>query len=844
MARKFIFLSALVAAILALGAPAWAAPVGMDGTYRMGVDKRAAARDTLAHREAVRRAPARPPVRADVLGNTQSFFAYNFSTGQYFTVPATLRKVGGHCYVYVENAQWNANVSQNDVEKIASEFDGRIYPTTTAHFGSEWNPGIDGDTRITILVMDIRDNYLTASTYFTGYYSFLDEMPDIAAQQPPHRGRSNEREMFYMDCFPARAASDAFIQTIAHEFQHMIHWHQNPNEEEWVDEGCSDLSTYLNGFGVNADHFDAFYRNPLKPLLPFDGTLESYGVAFSFIYYLFDKYGGTTDIERKNFVRKLVASGTSGRDSIYVALSHAGFPDVTFNDVYKDFCTMLYLDMKGVPKFSVSAFDFSVEPTFTHSGYPVRDRSWQVEPWSRQYVLFENGSGEARVLKFLGADTGHFAVRLVQFNKDGTIATNDLNLNADADTFFDLYNLGRTYTRCMMIVMYLGDAGPNAFRYNVGYAGPTSAIYPNPIFVDSVNVTVKSFIPPQVTVRRLGGVEDKVKMKMLAKGLWTGNWYVPQSGVFDVEVYGEDEEGLSGTILSQFEVRKLRRQILNMIAYDGRSGRVNLALGRGSAAEGTLYVQDPPATLAGRVEAAGLEYVAGVDLSFAGSGAPADATIGFPAPQGARAGIVALEGERLRYVGSAREGEELVGDLAGFTPHAVAIDRVPPEILAARREGRLLLLELSDAGFGIDPARVNVRADGIERAARQLSATTFAVDDDAREGPVEIECADRAGNVATRTLAPARAAAFSDAQVAPNPATTAMRVEFGRPGDYAVRIFDAGGRAVRTAQASGAAWVWDLSNEAGRAVGNGVYLLEIRDRASGATERRKAAVLR
>ena len=56
--------------------------------------------------------------------------------------------------------------------------------------------------------------------------------------------------MFYIsaDSGNAKPNSTFYDGTLAHEFQHMIHWANDRNEDSWVNEGMSELASYLNGF--------------------------------------------------------------------------------------------------------------------------------------------------------------------------------------------------------------------------------------------------------------------------------------------------------------------------------------------------------------------------------------------------------------------------------------------------------------------------------------------------------------------------------------------------------------------------------------------------------------------
>lgn len=67
--------------------------------------------------------------------------------------------------------------------------------------------------------------------------------------------------MFYINIDNNRPGNDFYDGTLAHEFQHMIHWYNDRNEETWVNEGLAELAALLNGFDPGGADL-AFTANP------------------------------------------------------------------------------------------------------------------------------------------------------------------------------------------------------------------------------------------------------------------------------------------------------------------------------------------------------------------------------------------------------------------------------------------------------------------------------------------------------------------------------------------------------------------------------------------------------
>src|SRR3989344_2203815 len=92
-----------------------------------------------------------------VEGISQPFFIssdYEFSGRN--KINATLRMAGEKAQYFVEDDYWNNRSSLErqeilqQVNRLADEFDGRIYPVETGFWGQELNPGIDQDPKIII----------------------------------------------------------------------------------------------------------------------------------------------------------------------------------------------------------------------------------------------------------------------------------------------------------------------------------------------------------------------------------------------------------------------------------------------------------------------------------------------------------------------------------------------------------------------------------------------------------------------------------------------------------------------------------------------------------------------
>lgn len=213
------------------------------------------------------------------VGAQKSFWATNTDTNDNFKVDATLRYVGENIYFWIENS---VRYNQSDLVSLAETFDKEIIPTDREFFGQEWNPGVDGDPRFYILYAG------NLGVNLAGYYSSADEL------HPDAHPYSNAHEMFLISSDNVDLGDSYIYGTMAHEFQHMIHWYQDKNEETWVNEGFSMLAEHVNNY--DAGGFDWSYMDdPDMQLNDWGGNVGDnsphYGASYLFMVYFLDRFG-------------------------------------------------------------------------------------------------------------------------------------------------------------------------------------------------------------------------------------------------------------------------------------------------------------------------------------------------------------------------------------------------------------------------------------------------------------------------------------------------------------------------------------------------------------------------
>lgn len=235
-------------------------------------------------------------------GDVETFHVHDIPNDRYLNVQARLEIVAEHAYLWVQEGQ---PVDRQGLEAGARAFDAEIYPKVRAVFGSEWTPGVDNDPRVHIL-------HTEPIAGIAGFYSSADE--STTAVDP----NSNAREMFYVNMQTYAPGSPDYLQLLAHEFQHMIHWHEDLGEPVWVNEGLSEVAPYIAGYG--RQNGAAYLADTDVSLLNWEAASGNngphYGASFLFFDWLRGLYGDA-------FLTDLVKAQGNGANGVDEALGKA-----------------------------------------------------------------------------------------------------------------------------------------------------------------------------------------------------------------------------------------------------------------------------------------------------------------------------------------------------------------------------------------------------------------------------------------------------------------------------------------------------------------------------------------
>ena len=312
------------------------------------------------------RAAQAPGAATDsVVGDTKDWLATDDTKGDYLK-SYTLRAIGDHIQVWVAESTafpegdcrtdlGLTDITDAQVDNFVTEFDTNIYPKESASFSvppsrdgaNALLTGPDDETDyyqvsddqaddIVVLVDNVRDaNYYDpgtpdGQTYIAGFFSSLyNEYTDrnvmtIDAFDWLHRTGANPPDdtddPAYLTCAQSTGSNRAYgganarlyEGTFAHEYQHLLEYYVDSDEDTWVNEGLSDYAQTLVGYVdtnllptvKEADSHIACFQGYLGE--SFGGAENSltrwedqggpevlcdYGAAYSIMMYLQSHYG-------------------------------------------------------------------------------------------------------------------------------------------------------------------------------------------------------------------------------------------------------------------------------------------------------------------------------------------------------------------------------------------------------------------------------------------------------------------------------------------------------------------------------------------------------------------------
>ncbi len=470
-------------------APASETPTIVDGTHFPALED--------INSRLLKGLPAPEPPQLDAvaatpaIGTNVKFWSWDFAVGVFYPVSATLQAIGQNVELYVDI---NNPIAANTIADIVSTADRAVEREHLA-FGTEPNPGIDGNPRVTILILEIRDGqyYGAGAAMVGGYFWYLNQYTQSTIDRwyPGAGLKSNAREMVFVDAVAVMPGTRQFYQVLTHEFQHMIHWNYDPEEEGWLNEGSSNLAAQLTGHGLPEYHVQSFLDRPNKTLIrSSDDAMADYGGYGLFSLYLWENYGADA------FTRELVRSTARGTASIDGVLARRGYGD-RFPQALSHWAVANYLDDLAV--YGYRSIDFLPRGGDSAAGFarPIARVAPSVYPnavsttvaaWGADYLAFGGfGQGDLALTLTAGINA-NFTVNIITSTSNsfvsGTNVLREVTLRAGTSTTVRLQGAGAAFSNVLVVPVHVSqivDRGSFGIEANViGRPAATATLTPTP----------------------------------------------------------------------------------------------------------------------------------------------------------------------------------------------------------------------------------------------------------------------------------------------------------------------------------------------------------------------------
>ncbi|MFC1554572.1 FlgD immunoglobulin-like domain containing protein, partial [candidate division KSB1 bacterium] len=358
------------------------------------------------------------------VGDSLQFWAYNVKDDIFEKVWTQLQAIGTEVYIWVEIDQIN-NGTVNDSYVISlldalenSTPQGSYDPSKgiikieNEIFGFE--PNIDGDGFTDVVLLDIQDYFemQTNPNYISGFFHPNDQT---------NSNFSNEKDIIYLDTYPG-VQQNSLLLTAAHEYQHLIHYTYDPDEENLINEGASQLAQPLTG--QDWDDPSDFFSNTDRGLFYWGeitdpNILADYYKAQMWMTYLWDQFG-------KDFMTSLIQDPQTGRSSLTNRIAQTG-TGLTFSDVLNNWFIANYINDTSIdPAYGYTltqALSYRAVPLITESNYPAVRNDESLKSYAAEYVKFKSFNS---VIDLNGTFSSNFASAFALYFDENGLNKHDI----------------------------------------------------------------------------------------------------------------------------------------------------------------------------------------------------------------------------------------------------------------------------------------------------------------------------------------------------------------------------------------------------------------------------------
>ncbi|MGB4044648.1 MAG: hypothetical protein WBK22_01160 [Halanaerobiales bacterium] len=104
------------------------------------------------------------------VGSTRPFNCMNFETGEWEFINATVKGVGDHCIIFVDDSV--EFCTEGDIARYVEVFDYIIYPTMVSFYSRNFD--IDGNNKLGIVLIDMKAEPSGSQGIVGGYFWGID----------------------------------------------------------------------------------------------------------------------------------------------------------------------------------------------------------------------------------------------------------------------------------------------------------------------------------------------------------------------------------------------------------------------------------------------------------------------------------------------------------------------------------------------------------------------------------------------------------------------------------------------------------------------------------------------
>lgn len=334
-----------------------------------------------------------------------TFNVYNGSTDSYDEITGRLAFTGRYVRIWVDTQA--TDITPAVILQLARGLD-----TATIEGSRNPNQGIiqndldvfgpvplntwKGDHMTEFLLTDIQDDIVDGD--LLGFFNPADQDPDDPA--------SNQMNILYIDSKEGlQGGLNELLSTVAHEFQHLLHFARNPGGGQFYNEGCSEEASILNGYMDRGNpqfmantNIDLFHWSLSSSMVTAD-----YERAMTFMHYLHEQFGD-------QFLYDFVGEMESEIDRIDWTLLQVG-SSLTSTTVLENFAVANLLKTSQVPAYAYrNPIQPSATPRMTRTyTLPIAasDMIYSIERLGSLYLAYTNPSMLAQGVKLrLGSNNG------------------------------------------------------------------------------------------------------------------------------------------------------------------------------------------------------------------------------------------------------------------------------------------------------------------------------------------------------------------------------------------------------------------------------------------------------